>query len=1150
MTRTTGVYGRAKPNRLAFIPVHEMTTATLKDVDTPTRSPAPPSRSATFNPLVPFLRPFSSLTLTVVLLALAFFLIFAGTWAQRFNDVWHVQQRYFHSFGCVIGMNLFLPEQIPQNAFWGAVVKALRPIRIPMVGGYTLIALMLVNLLAAHATRFKPKRGDVWLIPLLAAMLFLPERIIPNAPPSWLAVTLGGVPLFTMLAYTPLLALFSGAVAWLHGKRTGIILTHLALIILLAGELITSQFAVESRMRIDEGQTINYSYDLRETELAVTDTSAGADHDRVVAFPKSLLAKGAVLKHPSLPFEIKLDDYFKNSSILGPAQARQQNIPDRATAGEFKGQLVAVEAAQVSGVGSEASAVDAPAAYATLSANGQSLGTYVFAAPLQRAQSVTVGDKAYEIALRFRRYYRPYSLHLKDFAFDRYAGTDTPKNYSALVQLIDPSHGVNREVRIWMNHPLRYAGETFFQSSFDPTNETTTELQVVKNPGERFPYIACALGAIGLVVHFGITLLRFIGRSTKEGAQSASVVIPAGSRSQAGGKNRGNGARNIAATSMYTLVPRGRAALWVPMVVTAVLAVYLMSLFARQPKNEGTYDLNAFARIPVSFDGRQQPLDSLARNALRGMSGKGKVQEEIKDPSAVRQFLGMTTRTSGTALEWLNDLWSMNGKALDATVFRIDHEDVKRLIAPSDPQQQKAFVERKLFSFNEIIAARDRIMQQLELIKDVPVKDRDLFQTKVAELVNKVNLFIQIDGRNVMGLFLVPPEKPTGEWRRLGDVVQESQTSGRPADALARELAGVLQAQAQHQADEFNGGVRGYLARLDAKFPAVTARTQSEVLFNRVDPFTQSFVFYILVFLLVIFSWLVGGGTGFTLRRTAWWVLLLTLTFHSAALAWRIYLTGRPPVTNLYSSAIFIAWGAAILASGLEYFFRNGIGTLTAAVVGGISLLVSINLADGREMAVLQAVLDTNFWLATHVVIITLGYAATFLAGILAVVYVVGGLATTALDRRAGDLAKVLSRMVYGILCFALLFSFVGTVLGGIWADQSWGRFWGWDPKENGAALIVLWNALILHARWGGLVRERGLMNLAIFGNVVTAWSWFGTNMLGIGLHAYGFIESALFWLGLFILSQLLLIVAGSLPLRLWRSFAGQAHDEGRALTA
>src|SRR6185436_5832933 len=126
--------------------------------------------------------------------------------------------------------------------------------------------------------------------------------------------------------------------------------------------------------------------------------------------------------------------------------------------------------------------------------------------------------------------------------------------------------------------------------------------------------------------------------------------------------------------------------------------------------------------------------------------------------------------------------------------------------------------------------------------------------------------------------------------------------------------------------------------------------------------------------------------------------------------------------------------------------------------------------------------------------------------------------------------AKMLERMVYGIVCFATLCSLVGTVLGGIWADQSWGRFWGWDPKENGAVIIVLWNAIILHARWGGLVRERGLLNMAIVGNIVTSWSWFGTNMLGIGLHSYGFMDAAFYALLAFDLLMLALIGIGLLP--------------------
>jgi cytochrome c-type biogenesis protein CcsB len=277
-------------------------------------------------------------------------------------------------------------------------------------------------------------------------------------------------------------------------------------------------------------------------------------------------------------------------------------------------------------------------------------------------------------------------------------------------------------------------------------------------------------------------------------------------------------------------------------------------------------------------------------------------------------------------------------------------------------------------------------------------------------------------------------------------------------------------------------------------------------------------------------------------------------------------LEGRPPVTNLYSSAIFIGWGTMVLGLILERVYRLGIGSIVAAFTGFVTLLIAHNLALGGDtMEMLRAVLDTNFWLATHVVVITLGYASTFAAGLLAILYIFLGVFTPLLKQvtggpssassgkaRTGDvtLGKALSKMVYGIVCFATLFSFVGTVLGGIWADQSWGRFWGWDPKENGALLIVIWNAVILHARWGGLVRERGIMNMAVFGNIVTSFSWFGVNMLGIGLHSYGFTDAAFQWLLIFVGSQVAIILIGFLPLRLWQSFGAQKIGGGEKAPA
>jgi ABC-type transport system involved in cytochrome c biogenesis permease subunit len=343
--------------------------------------------------------------------------------------------------------------------------------------------------------------------------------------------------------------------------------------------------------------------------------------------------------------------------------------------------------------------------------------------------------------------------------------------------------------------------------------------------------------------------------------------------------------------------------------------------------------------------------------------------------------------------------------------------------------------------------------------------------------------------------------------------------------------AAMATAFAAGDAGAFNAAVANHGGWLRAHFAARVRKADVESVFNSLQPFYSAMVIYVLVFILACASWLVWPQI---LGRHALSLLIVAFIVHSAGLGIRMYLEGRPPVTNLYSSAVFIGWGSVLLGIMLEQFYRNGIGSATAAMVGFITLLIAHHLSmDGDTMEMMRAVLDTNGWLATHVVCVTLGYASTFLAGFLALTYILRGSLTSSLNQ---ETARALARMVYGIVCFATLFSFVGTILGGIWADQSWGRFWGWDPKENGALLIVLWNAIILHARWGGLVKHRGLMVMAVFGNIVTSWSWFGVNMLGIGLHSYGFMESAFPWLIGFCISQLGLMALGSLPPHLWRS--------------
>jgi ABC-type transport system involved in cytochrome c biogenesis permease subunit len=376
-----------------------------------------------------------------------------------------------------------------------------------------------------------------------------------------------------------------------------------------------------------------------------------------------------------------------------------------------------------------------------------------------------------------------------------------------------------------------------------------------------------------------------------------------------------------------------------------------------------------------------------------------------------------------------------------------------------------------------------------------------------------------------------------------------SRIQNQPTNPATTALAGLLEAYARNDATSFNQQLAGYRKVLADYEKLLTERRDHlkssgvakaevlsqrkidfEVFFNQISPIYYAAVLYLAAFMLGVVSWI---GWTVPLRRASMWLLVFTFVLHTLALIGRIYISGRPPVTNLYSAAVFIGWGCVLLALVFEWIYRLGLGTIVAAVVGFLTLLVAHFLSlDGDTFIVLQAVLDTQFWLATHVVCIALGNSTTYVAGMFGIMYVILGRIFGVLDSEA---RKQLTRMTYGTLCFAIFFSFVGTVLGGLWADDSWGGFWGWDPKENGALMIVLYNALVLHARWGGMVKERGLALLVIGGNIVTTWSLFGVNAFGVGLHAYGGSDrSTAMWLLMFAASQVAFILLGALPVSVW----------------
>jgi ABC-type transport system involved in cytochrome c biogenesis permease subunit len=575
-------------------------------------------------------------------------------------------------------------------------------------------------------------------------------------------------------------------------------------------------------------------------------------------------------------------------------------------------------------------------------------------------------------------------------------------------------------------------------------------------------------------------------------------------------------------------------------------------------------DLITFGKMPVLVGGRVKPLDTVARNSLLIIHGK--------------ESLLLANGDEITALHWLADVLFKPATADEYPVFVIQNAEVLGLFGWEQG-------DRKYFSFTDLSPFLKQIDEQGEQSEKLESVQRSAYQSAVLNLRNALVLCQRLKNslrpeeahdfskelenyaatippaaqaarqhekgetfdktkldsmaafieryENIanMAYILPVPSAQGPQWHSVGETLVEGVGTGEvhPVVKAYAQIGDAYHVGDQQVFSQQAAQLRGWFSK---EQPNATKRTSFEFLFNHVDPFTHSMVLYVLAFLLACGSWL---GWTRPLNRSAFYLLLLALAVHTFGLISRMYLQERPPVTNLYSSAIFIGWGAVIVALILERIFRDGIGAACAGAIGFITLIIAHHLAgSGDTLEMLQAVLDTNIWLATHVVAITTGYSAMFLAGMLAIIYIVRGFFTRSLKRETAD---SLARMTYGVICFATLFSFVGTVLGGIWADQSWGRFWGWDPKENGAVLIVLWCAIILHARWGGFIRHRGLMIMAIFGNVVTSFSWFGVNMLGVGLHSYGFMQKAFPWLVGFIISQLALMALAAMPLERWRSF-------------
>lgn len=581
---------------------------------------------------------------------------------------------------------------------------------------------------------------------------------------------------------------------------------------------------------------------------------------------------------------------------------------------------------------------------------------------------------------------------------------------------------------------------------------------------------------------------------------------------------------------------------------------------AREPWSKEIVEV--FATLPVQDGGRVKPLDTYAQFAMLQLNGKRTFRTEsgekltpipwlldalfypeiaktyqhfVVDNYDVISAIGVDIHDTRRSRYSYNELEPGGAKLMELAGQYTAIDAKKRDLV----QQGVVDLANKVFNFTQLIHFMDFAGQRFSvkgettLAKSFPEADgvpmsialqraatvlaglkgnpgglgNDAVQAEVAAF-SKLLDELDATASRAQGLPLFPPATQDNKaWQTPADILAAAinMTQNEPETfamlgsleklpaSLGDRAAFLAGAQELHKATVARAESRGEYAKIPL-----------EVHFYKAKYLFYSQWLYVLAFILVAISWLTPQSKW--IHKVTPIGVLIPTALLIIGITLRCIIRERPPISTLYETVLFITACAVLVAMFIEYANRQRIALAMASFLGmaGMFLAFRYEMKEGVDtMPSLVAVLDTNFWLATHVTIINVGYAAGMLAGALAHIYIFSRLFKFKADNK--EYYRSLTRMVYGVLCFGLLFSTVGTILGGIWANDSWGRFWGWDPKENGALMIVLWSLVILHAKMGRYIKDIGISQGAIVLAMIVAFSWWGVNQLGVGLHSYGF---------------------------------------------
>lgn len=673
-------------------------------------------------------------------------------------------------------------------------------------------------------------------------------------------------------------------------------------------------------------------------------------------------------------------------------------------------------------------------------------------------QSVQLGDMVVKVSYGSIERQLPFSIVLNDFQLERYPGSMSPSSYASEVTLMDESAGVKMPFRIYMNHILDYQNFRFFQSSFDQ-DEMGTVLSVNKDPGTLITYIGYALLALGL---FGVLIVkngRFNGLSEKLKKLDA---------------------QKIAASLALVMMTLGSINLHAADEENPVIKIAKAFDAAHADK---------FGHLVVQdSSGRMKPLDTLSNEIVAKLSRSN----EVMGLSPNQVVLGMMLRP---------DAWR------EIAMIKTGDKEINKLIGLPEEAKTAAFAQ--FFEFPDEITGYKLAKLVEEATRKAP-GERDKFDKALLQVDERVNVAYMVYTGSLIQMWPAPNDK-NNKWNATIEALQtfapkDSEMVRLMAVGYFSAVDAALKSGEWTQADKALTLIDKYQHFAGASVYPSESKITVEVFYNKTNIFEQLWPLYFLIgFILLILSFVKILKPDFKLEffsRATLGLLILFFIAHTAGLAMRWYISGHAPWSNGYESMIYIGW-ATVLAG----FIFSGKSPITLAATGiltGLILFVAhLNWLD-PQVTNLVPVLQ-SYWLSIHVSMITASYGFLGLGALLGMITLILFILKNANNEARLNLAiKELNAINEMSLIIGLVLLTVGNFLGGVWANESWGRYWGWDPKETWALVTILVYAVVIHLRMiKGAYNDYSFSIISLLAFTSVLMTYFGVNYYLAGMHSY-----------------------------------------------